>query len=232
MRHAGYDSVAANEIAFVQRCLADIFCQQTSLTGHGGRGGAVALGIDGVQTMGKDAYSVHALLQCLLMGMDIHAIGQTADDKCVGAGKGEFLDEITYEVLAVLRAFPCTDYADDLLAVQLGIAKIIEHKRSVWTLTKQRRIVRVVEADALDVFALGIGIFLLCSLECLINVGQGRKKQVGRIGNEVSYVGPMLEDCRRTAHILIENMGIHQTHLTELAQCDGVYRFLFGHAVS
>jgi hypothetical protein len=26
-------------------------------------------------------------------------------------------------------------------------------------------------------------------------------------------------------------MGIHQTHLTELAQCDGVYRFLFGHDV-
>ena len=69
------------------------------------------------------------------MGTDVDTVSQSADDEHVGTHLPQLMTEASDEVLAVSGGMARTDDVDDTSTVEVGITQIVQHQRSVVTLS-------------------------------------------------------------------------------------------------
>ena len=149
--------------------------------------------------------------------------------ECVGIATAQIRHKIPDDVLPILRASARTNDVDHPLTVERGISKIIEHERSVRTLTEQDRIVGVIIAQASDSFSFRILPLLFSPLQRLTHIGESRLQHIRGFRNTVTDMLAVLKHSRSAAHLLIEHMGIDQTQMTHLSKGYRVYGLLLCH---
>ena len=83
--------------------------------------------------------------------MDVYTVCQSAEDENIWTDCLQFPDERTDDILSVGSAVASAYNTDDVTAVEVGVAEIIEQDRGIGTLPEPLRIVFVVHADGLDI---------------------------------------------------------------------------------
>ena len=94
---------------------------------------AVLTGIDRVQPVGQHADGLIADGQCLTMGADVDAVGQSANDEHLGAQLLQVCQKTSNEVTAVNSATAGAHQVDDMMLIQVSIAYVVQNERCILT---------------------------------------------------------------------------------------------------
>ena len=115
---SGDDAVPAHEVHFVHLCFRHIFRQQSAVMAHLLRRLAMPWRIEGVQSVSQYAHCGEVVGDRLPMSIDVHAVGQSADDNQVLLVAPQSGDETPDEVLSVGCAVTGADDADNVGGIQ------------------------------------------------------------------------------------------------------------------
>ena len=158
--------------------------------------------------MGQHAHGVEARGQCLAVGTDVDAVGQSADDEHLGAQLPQVGDEAAHQVLPVGGAVARAHDVDDARLVQVGIAFIIEHEGRVGHTRAAAADSRlVVEGQRLDVVLVDELHLGSCPFQGVVPVLQRLDKTRGAVGHDVADVVAVLIDGTGAAQRLVELQG-------------------------
>ena len=87
------------------------------------------------------------------MGIDIHAISQTADDEQFWTKRPEVLHQPPNKVLPINSAPSCAHHTDHTRRIEVGRTLIKEHQRRIVTLFESLRIARVGHTERFNAVA-------------------------------------------------------------------------------
>ncbi|CCZ11198.1 putative uncharacterized protein [Prevotella sp. CAG:1092] len=90
--------------------------------------------------MSQYAYRLHACSQSVAMGTDIYTIGKSANYQRVGACYLQLFGKLLDDILAVGSSMASAYDTDYSFGVEVGIAHIIKHHRSIRTFSQALRI--------------------------------------------------------------------------------------------
>ena len=140
------DAIPAHEIQAVGFAVRHILREEASMVYH--RVGNVAMGwrIEGVKTVCQYGYGIETIVERSTVGMDIDAIGQSADNKDIGAERPKVGNEMANQVLSIARTMARAHDIDDMSPVKVGVTLVEEHQRSVSSLLETVGVGIIIEA--------------------------------------------------------------------------------------
>ena len=109
------------------------------------------------------------------MSVDVHTIGQPAHHEHVGEEAPEVGTEVLAEVFAVGRDASRAHHRQHVLRIEVGVAAIEHHGRSIGTFGQALRIVRVVQAERTDVVTFAKFQFARSARQCLASMRLQRR---------------------------------------------------------
>ena len=126
IRASGDDAVPLYEVAGYGLCVSHVFRQQSASPHHLYGCVTVYTGIEVVEPVCQYADGVKAVLQGCPVCMDVYTVCQSAEDENIWTDCLQFLDERTDDILSVGSAVASAYNTDDVTAVEVGVAEIIE----------------------------------------------------------------------------------------------------------
>ena len=177
-------------------------------------------------TVSQHAHGLVALLQGIAVGVDIDAVGQTANDEHLGAQRLQIFNEPTHEIVAIGRAVACAYDADDALLVEIGGATVEEHERCVAAFAQPLRVLRVGQGERFDAIALVVSHLSLCPGQGFVDMGEALHQSRCGIGHHVADIVAMGDDfgCRPDAIVQLPQRC--QVEVADACQRHSAERFL------
>ena len=151
-------------------------------------------GIEVVKPVCQYTDGVKAVLQSRPVCMDVYAVCQSAEDENIWAERLQFPDERTDDILSVGGAVASAYNTDDVTAVEVGVAEIIEQDRGIGTLPEPLRIVFVVHADGQDAMLPVVFQLLFSPVSETVDVFQRLNEVCGGIREDVPDVPSVFYD--------------------------------------
>jgi hypothetical protein len=140
------------------------------------------------------SYCLIAVLECLPVRVDIHAIGKSAYDKYFRTELPQVVEKVADNIFSIESTFACTYHVDDTLLVKIGIPFVKEYKRSVRTVFEALWIVFVYETKRLNVVVEIIIQFHFGSFHRFIQILKSPDEPWRGIREDVFDVVSMLND--------------------------------------
>ena len=185
-----------------------------------------------VESVSQHAHGLVAVGQRLPVGINIDAVGQTADDEHLGTLLTEVGNEAPYEVLPVDGAVAGADDVDDTALVEVGRPHIIEDDGRINALLHALWVCVVAKAEGLYVMFLDEGHLASGMLQGRVPVAEGCHKAVGALWKYVLDVVAVFIDGSSTAQLLVELQGRLEIEAHETGEGDGIVCLLLVHNLS
>ena len=100
--------------------------------------------------MGQNANRGVTIFQSLAMGIDIYTISQSTHNQHLRTIGLQVCNKTTNQILSVSGDSTCTNDADDLGLIQIGITFIIKYDRCIAAFTESLRIVVICQCQGSD----------------------------------------------------------------------------------
>ena len=165
---------------------------------------AMVIGVDGVEAVGQHADGVVADGECLPVGTDVYAVGQSADDEHVGTQLLQACDEAPGQVLAVGCGAARADDADDALLVEAGVALIINKYGRIGAFAQSGGVVLVGQCQGLDAVFRDKLHLRGRPFQGFVPVSQCLDKSRRTVLGEAADVGTVLVDSLAAARLTVE----------------------------
>lgn len=118
------DAVASHEIDFFDMGAREMLCQESALSGHLCRALTMRWRVNLVQSVRQHADGLHACCQARAVGVDVCAVGQSADDDAAWRKAGNAFHQSLAERLPVGCNLARADDGDHVGCVEIGCAAI------------------------------------------------------------------------------------------------------------
>ena len=109
--------------------------------------------------MRQHTHGFIALLQRLLMGTDVDAIGETTDDEYLRTGLPQFDDKLANQIGAIGGTVAGAYHIDDFSLIERGGSLIIEYQGGIRTIAQTLRVTVVGHAEDGHLVGFSPGIF-------------------------------------------------------------------------
>lgn len=224
--HARYDTVAAHEVGLVGVGAGGIFGEQSAVCGH--FVGCVAVGrrIERVEAVSQYAHRRQAVVERLSVGVDVNAVGQSADDERVGTEPLQVGHETADEILSVGRAVAGAHDADHVACVEVCRAPIVESQRRVGALQQPSGVAFVFRREYFHVVLFGPSqLFVHPSPHC-VRVLKERHEAWRGLGHQCAYVVAVPYDVGSVAHLPIKHLHLVDMPESQSGQYERIVDFL------
>ena len=185
------------------------------------------IGINLVKTMRQHRHRFVTIVQSLLVGTDVHAIGQATDHQHLRTHLLEISHEHTNQVPGIHRTLTGAYDIHNLRLVQVGIATVINDKGGVWTLTKPSGVVIIHRCHGPNLVILHELQFKFRPFHRLIPVFHGFDKTRRTSLNQITDLIPMFINTLCTAHSSIQLQRLLEVKIRQARQRHRIKKFLF-----
>ena len=151
--------------------------------------------------------------------MDVHAVGQSANNESVRTELPEFSDEFPTGFLAVFCNPACADDADYVRGIKRGGAAMEEKRRSIGAGTEPQRIVFALYVQTGDALFLAEGKFLFSPLQFIVHLRQCFRYACTGFRQCFADVVPMLIDGGSASHGIQQQTLACNAKSGQLCQC-------------
>ena len=189
-------------------------------------------GIDFIQTMRQHTHRLIAIVHRFLMGTDIHAVGQSADDEHLRAHLLQISDKMANQVHAIGGTMTSAHDIDNTALVQVSRSHVIHQDGRIGTLSQALRITLITQQQRLNMVLRNKVHLLSSACQRQRPVFQALCQAIGTLRQHILDIQAMLIDGLSTTQLTIEPQRRLEVEARHAGQGNSIIDFLFVHAIN